>query len=482
MSTEPESASELDRTDQLPVLDVEAYEASLAETQKGLSRTDVWVVSVLQDMDELSETTRPTRRQVQRVSSRPNAAEITANVERILHRISELETEIATAHEANAVLQKRGKALENDRDEQVQRIRALEVEHARLSEHRALAESKVDTLERQLVEQSERANARLEELHGERRADADRHTQELAALDKTLAEEKAANTKLARQLAAKLKDCERMASEAEESQREHHALLLERESIIAQRDQQIAALQSELDSERERLAAAVAAAEEAEPRRIELESELEERDERIRTLTVELQTARDEQAIMAGQLGKLRNRVKSLTQQIFSRDSEIAALQEDLAVHSEALDAIRRDVNRIGGEDDEHSTPEVEHLLQPIDHDGEVILLDRRSYTIGRTGENDICVPSHLVSRHHARLLVGPTGVIVEDAGSTNGCFVNGEQVQQYLMHDGDVLEIGDVRYCLRTRSGNDTRVRTASLPSLVAVGPSSAALAPIST
>ena len=91
----------------------------------------------------------------------------------------------------------------------------------------------------------------------------------------------------------------------------------------------------------------------------------------------------------------------------------------------------------------------------------EPVLLNARTFTVGRTSDNDICIPSHLVSRHHARLLIGPTGVILEDSGSTNGCFVNGEQVHHRLLRDGDVLEIGDMRYRLVTRPGHDTKVRT---------------------
>jgi pSer/pThr/pTyr-binding forkhead associated (FHA) protein len=72
--------------------------------------------------------------------------------------------------------------------------------------------------------------------------------------------------------------------------------------------------------------------------------------------------------------------------------------------------------------------------------------------TIGRTDENDICIPSKLISRHHARLLIGPNAVIIEDTGSTNGCYVNDRQVKQQLMRDGDILTIGDLRFRLLTR------------------------------
>jgi pSer/pThr/pTyr-binding forkhead associated (FHA) protein len=108
---------------------------------------------------------------------------------------------------------------------------------------------------------------------------------------------------------------------------------------------------------------------------------------------------------------------------------------------------------------------EVEWLLEPVEHSGEILRLTGTMLTIGRTAENDIALPSKMVSRHHARLLIGPTGIIVEDAGSTNGCFVNGEQVKQHLMRDNDMLELGDLRYRLRLRAARDTAVRANVVP-----------------
>ena len=181
----------------------------------------------------------------------------------------------------------------------------------------------------------------------------------------------------------------------------------------------------------------------------------------VEGLRLQLQTAHDECAIMADQRDKARARSKQLTQEIFRRDHKIDELEADLAVHSEALAAIRRDVNRIGEKAPPAVAEEREWILEPIDHGGEMIRLTGSMLTIGRTAENDIALPSKMVSRHHARLLIGPTGIIVEDAGSTNGCFVNGEQVKQHLMHDNDVLELGDLRYRLQLRGGSrETSVR----------------------
>ena len=196
-----------------------------------------------------------------------------------------------------------------------------------------------------------------------------------------------------------------------------------------------------------------------------LEVAIRARDELAEQLRGQLQTAQDEHAIMGDQLAKARKRVKSLTQEIFQRDHRIAELRTDLAVHTEALAAIRRDVNRIGKDVEAERSEEIAWMLEAVEHDGAAILLTSKMLTLGRTTENDVWLPSKLVSRHHARLLVGPTGVIVEDAGSTNGCFVNGEQVRQHLMHDGDVLSMGDLRYRLHAHSVHDTKVRANVIP-----------------
>jgi chromosome segregation ATPase len=196
-----------------------------------------------------------------------------------------------------------------------------------------------------------------------------------------------------------------------------------------------------------------------------LEDELQAQEQVIEGLRTQLQTAHDECAIMADQREKARARSKQLTQEIFRRDHKIEELEADLAVHSEALAAIRRDVNRIGEKAPVPAAEEAEWILEPIEHAGEVLRLTGSMLTIGRTAENDIALHSKMVSRHHARLLIGPTGIIVEDAGSTNGCFVNGEQVRHHLMHDGDALELGDLRYRLRLRGSRETAARANVVP-----------------
>ncbi len=68
--------------------------------------------------------------------------------------------------------------------------------------------------------------------------------------------------------------------------------------------------------------------------------------------------------------------------------------------------------------------------------------------TIGRAVENDIVITSSRVSREHAHITRQGWRVFVEDAGSTNGTFLNGERVLQPMqLRDGDQIKVGDVLF-----------------------------------
>jgi pSer/pThr/pTyr-binding forkhead associated (FHA) protein len=66
--------------------------------------------------------------------------------------------------------------------------------------------------------------------------------------------------------------------------------------------------------------------------------------------------------------------------------------------------------------------------------------------TIGRGDDNTIALDGdEYASGHHARVETHRDGVWVHDLGSTNGTFVNGEQVQgRTRLREGDVLRVGE--------------------------------------
>jgi pSer/pThr/pTyr-binding forkhead associated (FHA) protein len=78
--------------------------------------------------------------------------------------------------------------------------------------------------------------------------------------------------------------------------------------------------------------------------------------------------------------------------------------------------------------------------------EGVVYLLNKSSMIVGRSDDSDICVESKSVSRQHARLRTSRDAAIIEDLGSTNGCYVNGRRIKRQLLKDGDQLEVGDIK------------------------------------
>src|SRR3989338_578057 len=62
--------------------------------------------------------------------------------------------------------------------------------------------------------------------------------------------------------------------------------------------------------------------------------------------------------------------------------------------------------------------------------------------TIGRSAGSDILIENPGVSRHHAVLLEKNGRFIIEDKGSSNGTFMNGEKITSRELKDGDQMQI----------------------------------------
>jgi len=78
---------------------------------------------------------------------------------------------------------------------------------------------------------------------------------------------------------------------------------------------------------------------------------------------------------------------------------------------------------------------------------GSLKLLERdRRYTVGRSRSCDLPVKVDELSREHASFTRGWDGVIVRDLDSKNGIQVNGMQVKEQRLGDGDVVEMGPVK------------------------------------
>jgi hypothetical protein len=63
---------------------------------------------------------------------------------------------------------------------------------------------------------------------------------------------------------------------------------------------------------------------------------------------------------------------------------------------------------------------------------------------LGRSSNNDLHLDDTFVSSHHARISSTAEGLLLEDLGSTNGTYVNGEETDRAWLTPGDEVAVGD--------------------------------------
>ena len=74
---------------------------------------------------------------------------------------------------------------------------------------------------------------------------------------------------------------------------------------------------------------------------------------------------------------------------------------------------------------------------------GEYPLPSEKEIVIGRGGELDIVLVEDMVSRKHAKITTQQGKIVIQDLGSTNGTFVNGEKIKEATLHEGDRILVG---------------------------------------
>ena len=74
---------------------------------------------------------------------------------------------------------------------------------------------------------------------------------------------------------------------------------------------------------------------------------------------------------------------------------------------------------------------------------GEYPLPANREIVVGRSSELDMVLVEDMVSRRHAKIIVSDEQIVIQDLGSTNGTFVNGEKIKRAKLNEGDRILIG---------------------------------------
>jgi pSer/pThr/pTyr-binding forkhead associated (FHA) protein len=74
---------------------------------------------------------------------------------------------------------------------------------------------------------------------------------------------------------------------------------------------------------------------------------------------------------------------------------------------------------------------------------GEFPVMAGKEIIVGRSSDLDMVLVEDMVSRKHARINLQADGIWIEDLGSTNGTFVNGEKIKRARLKEGDRILIG---------------------------------------
>src|SRR5580693_457053 len=74
---------------------------------------------------------------------------------------------------------------------------------------------------------------------------------------------------------------------------------------------------------------------------------------------------------------------------------------------------------------------------------GEFPVVPEKQIFVGRSSDLDMVLVEDMVSRKHAKIAMQADQIWIEDLGSTNGTFVNGEKIKRARLKEGDRVLIG---------------------------------------
>jgi pSer/pThr/pTyr-binding forkhead associated (FHA) protein len=73
--------------------------------------------------------------------------------------------------------------------------------------------------------------------------------------------------------------------------------------------------------------------------------------------------------------------------------------------------------------------------------------------TIGRVEDNAFQIAEASISSHHCEVLLRGADVVIKDLDSTNGTFINGDQITESVLKPGQTLRLGQIE--LRLEDGS---------------------------
>jgi pSer/pThr/pTyr-binding forkhead associated (FHA) protein len=90
--------------------------------------------------------------------------------------------------------------------------------------------------------------------------------------------------------------------------------------------------------------------------------------------------------------------------------------------------------------------------------------------TIGRVEDNMFQIAEASVSSHHCEVLLRGGDVVIKDLNSTNGTFINGEQITESVLKPGQTLRLGQIE--LKLEDGKSVSAPASAPATAPAPGP----------
>lgn len=163
----------------------------------------------------------------------------------------------------------------------------------------------------------------------------------------------------------------------------------------------------------------------------------------------------------------LQWRLSMLAAELARREERITELEDEVGRQNRVLDGIREGLGLAQAADPQpgpaepaakapearREPPRLQRYLTRLDGKNSVVhVISQPRVSVGRSSGNDLQIRETYISRHHASILIGPDNAIVEDAGSSNGVFLNDRRVRRELLRDGDIVAFGKARYRYQVR------------------------------
>jgi pSer/pThr/pTyr-binding forkhead associated (FHA) protein len=119
-------------------------------------------------------------------------------------------------------------------------------------------------------------------------------------------------------------------------------------------------------------------------------------------------------------------------------------LQDDVTLSLPAIEADDEAHDEFPFPHDELEAGQALLLVKRGPNAGSTFLIDAEATSVGRSTQGDVFLDDITVSRKHAVIERRPDrSWFVRDVGSLNGTYVNGEQVDETKLANGDEVQIG---------------------------------------